>query len=59
MLFKGVKEEEVDTWAEASNRVEEGVGMWVDVVGVRDAVRRMGDPSIFRVLEWGGMEVFH
>ena len=58
MLFKGVDVSEVDIWKEAMNRVEEGVGMWMDVVGVSDAVVKMEDKSIFRVLEWGGMVMF-
>jgi hypothetical protein len=31
------------------------VGGWVDVVGVDPA--RAGDATLFRVLEWGGMEL--
>ena len=58
MLFKGVDVSEVDIWKEAMNRVEEGVGMWMDVVGVSDAVVKMEVKSIFRVLEWGGMVMF-
>jgi hypothetical protein len=30
-------------------------GGWVDVVGVDPA--RAGDATLFRVLEWGGMDV--
>jgi hypothetical protein len=36
-------------------QAEKDVAWWVDVVGV-DLVR-VGDETLFRVLEWGGMEV--
>ncbi|KAJ3502640.1 hypothetical protein NMY22_g18519 [Coprinellus aureogranulatus] len=52
MLFKGLKESEVQgDWAIAAN-VDKS---WRDVVGVDD--RSLSDDSLFRVLEWGGMEV--
>ncbi len=44
-------------WEQASARVTEmdGAMFWADVVGV-DGVRA-ADRRLFRVLEWGGMEV--
>ncbi|KAG1739617.1 hypothetical protein EDD22DRAFT_1045216 [Suillus occidentalis] len=47
MLFK----------ANAQMQAEKDVDWWVDVVGV-DPVRA-GDVTLFRVLEWGGTEVFN
>jgi hypothetical protein len=52
LLFRGVKEEQLGDWAEAAARAR-GVD-WASVVGVDP---RMADESLFRVLEWGGMEV--
>ena len=55
MLFRAVGEREAgEAWAAARERAEEGVD-WARVVGV-DA-QRMADPGLFRVLEWGAMEV--
>ncbi|QRV94996.1 ubiquitin family protein [Ceratobasidium sp. AG-Ba] len=51
MLFRGVKQADLDFWAEAVKDVNE----WGDIVGV-DA-QKATDTSIFRVLEWGGMEL--
>ncbi|KAG9084866.1 hypothetical protein FS749_004893 [Ceratobasidium sp. UAMH 11750] len=55
MLFRGVKENELETWAEAHARGARNASIWYDVVGVDLA--RARDASLFRVLEWGGMEV--
>ena len=49
MLFRGIAEEDVGEWKDARARVD-----WVDVVGVSPAAQ---DRSLFRVLEWGAMEV--
>ncbi|KAF9035338.1 hypothetical protein BDZ89DRAFT_1062086 [Hymenopellis radicata] len=57
MLFRRVKEEEVDLWPAASARASEPVDFWRDVIGVEKR-ERQSDASLFRVLEWGGMEVF-
>jgi len=38
-------------------QAEKDVAWWVDVVGV-DPVRA-GDVTLFRVLEWGGTEIFN
>ncbi|KAJ7466257.1 hypothetical protein B0H11DRAFT_2174970 [Mycena galericulata] len=53
MVFKGVSAEELGAWS-ASVSVEDPA-RWRSVVGVE--VERALDSSLFRVLEWGGMEV--
>ncbi|KAG2128624.1 uncharacterized protein EDB93DRAFT_1184327 [Suillus bovinus] len=55
MLFKGIRKEHLADWANAQMQAEKDVDWWVDVVGVDPA--RAGDVTLFRVLEWGGMEV--
>jgi ubiquitin C len=57
MLFRGVRPDDVVLWAPAAARAaaDDGTTFWSDVVGV-DAVRA-SDRSLFRVFEWGGMEV--
>ncbi|PBK81584.1 ubiquitin-domain-containing protein [Armillaria gallica] len=55
MLFKRVCEDELDEWEGALSRASENVDVWKDVVGVD--CDRMKDEELFRVLEWGGMEV--
>ena len=57
MLFRGVRSDDVGLWAQAAARAteEDGATFWAKVVGV-DAVRA-SDHTLFRVLEWGGMEV--
>jgi hypothetical protein len=57
MLFRGVPADDVGLWEAAAGRAtaEDGATFWTKVVGV-DAVRA-SDRTLFRVLEWGGMEV--
>lgn len=55
MLFKGVSLENLELWPEAQARVANNVEMWREVVGVD--VEKASNPGLFRVLEWGGMEV--
>ncbi|KAG1811215.1 uncharacterized protein BJ212DRAFT_1375659 [Suillus subaureus] len=55
MLFKGICKEHLANWANAQMQAEKDVARWVDVVGVDPA--RAGDVALFRVLEWGWMEV--
>ena len=52
MLFRGVRAEDVDAWANARKRVTQID--WVDIVGIMPEAH---DRSVFRVLEWGAMEV--
>ncbi|KZV82373.1 hypothetical protein EXIGLDRAFT_627164 [Exidia glandulosa HHB12029] len=53
MLFRGIPKEDVDIWTSSS--IERDPAIWRDVVGVDTA--RATDEGLFRVLEWGGMEV--
>ncbi|KAI9442945.1 hypothetical protein H4582DRAFT_1921437 [Lactarius indigo] len=57
MLFCGVAAGDLGLWEPARARAVEvdGATFWADVVGV-DAARAI-DSRLFRVLEWGGMEV--
>jgi hypothetical protein len=57
MLFRGVPACDLGMWEAASSRASaaDGATFWADVVGV-NAVRA-ADRRLFRVLEWGGMEV--
>jgi hypothetical protein len=55
MIFTGVGEDDLDKWEEAQLRAGQDARLWRDVVGVD--VEKAGDRSLFRVLEWGGMEV--
>ncbi|KAF6747243.1 hypothetical protein DFP72DRAFT_1149685 [Ephemerocybe angulata] len=57
MLFKGVKANELAVWSEARELASEDVGRWTDVVGVD--LKKVRDAGLFRVIEWGGMEVFN
>jgi hypothetical protein len=57
MLFRGIPKEHLANWSNAQVQAEKDVGWWVDVVGV-DPVRA-GDATLFRVLEWGGTEIFN
>ncbi|KAF6740892.1 hypothetical protein DFP72DRAFT_1128633 [Ephemerocybe angulata] len=52
MLFKGIKETELGMWSDAC---EQSAVQWAGVVGVDS--ERMNDTGLFRVIEWGGMEV--
>jgi hypothetical protein len=57
MLFRGVRLDDVALWAPASARAaaEDSATFWSNVVGV-DPVGA-SDLTLFRVLEWGGLEV--
>ena len=55
MIFRGVAELDVSEWKFAAERADEDVAFWKDVVGID--TRAASDTSLFRVLEWGGMEV--
>lgn len=57
MLFKGVKANELPVWSEAFGRATEDVGRWADVVGID--LGKVRDAGLFRVIEWGGMEVLN
>lgn len=56
LLFQGLKDEEVDTWRALSNtKLYENPAAWKHVVGVKESAWNEG---LFRVLEWGGMQVY-
>ncbi|KAI9453249.1 hypothetical protein BJY52DRAFT_1189714 [Lactarius psammicola] len=59
MLFRAVPVGDLGLWEAASARAvgasADGARFWADVVGVDAA--RAADSGLFRVLEWGGMEV--
>lgn len=56
MLFGKVHPGPLQTWSSAIKRAEEDVMFWRDVVGVADRDKQL-DECLFRVLEWGGMEI--
>ncbi|KAH8103028.1 hypothetical protein BXZ70DRAFT_927741 [Cristinia sonorae] len=56
MVFKGVVKEEVNLWSKARARVQEDPRRWRAIVGL-DEKDKLQDESLFRVLEWGGMEI--
>ncbi|KAH6917586.1 hypothetical protein BKA70DRAFT_1139198 [Coprinopsis sp. MPI-PUGE-AT-0042] len=55
MLFQGVEECDVEHWPEAAQRVSQPVQKWQDVVGIDPS--RVCDTTLYRVIEWGGMEI--
>jgi hypothetical protein len=55
MLFRGVTESDFAAWPNALARATEDVETWERVIGVD--VEKAVDERLFRVLEWGGMEV--
>jgi hypothetical protein len=55
MLFKGVPEDRLVHWSTAQRNAADDVIRWRDIVGVDPA--KAADVNLFRVLEWGGMEV--
>lgn len=56
MLFQGIESTELDKWTDAQSRAKDGVAFWREVTGVEDEDRQT-DSGLFRVLEWGGMEI--
>jgi len=56
MLFQKVAVDQLDLWAEAAKRAEDDVEFWRAIVGV-ESKDRQEDQNLFRVLEWGGMEI--
>lgn len=56
MLFKGLKEADVDThWSAAAAKADLGPSHWKGTVGLYG--QSLTDDSLFRILEWGGMEI--
>jgi hypothetical protein len=58
MIFKGIELDASDStaWAKAAARADEDVQWWRRVVGLEGKAGVMNDLSLFRVLEYGGME---
>jgi len=56
MLFGKVHPDQLLTWSSAVKKAEEDVMFRSDVVGVADSAKQQ-DEGLFRVLEWGGMEI--
>ncbi|EUC63167.1 ubiquitin-like protein [Rhizoctonia solani AG-3 Rhs1AP] len=55
MLFGGVEASRLEQWDEAVDMARSNVSVWRDIVGI-DIVKAQ-DKTLFRALEWGGMEV--
>jgi len=57
VLFHGVHPDDMILWVPvaACATVEDGTTFWLNVIGV--AAPCVSDCMLFRVLEWGGMEV--
>ena len=55
MLFHCVHSVNAANWLHATSTACRDETHWTEVVGVD--VARASDPALFRVLEWGGMEV--
>ncbi|KDR73265.1 hypothetical protein GALMADRAFT_251860 [Galerina marginata CBS 339.88] len=55
MVFQGVADEDLGQWSAATSKAGADVSWWREVVGVD--LERALDEKLFRVLEWGGMEV--
>ena len=55
MLFKSVDEGLLSDWPQARDRAHRSADFWKNVVGIN--CERSMEVSLFRVLEWGGMEV--
>ncbi|KAK7452159.1 hypothetical protein VKT23_020789 [Stygiomarasmius scandens] len=55
MLFCGIPASNIEEWSSALQRSTESVQRWRKIVGVDK--NKISDKSLFRVLEWGGMEV--
>ncbi|CAE6332272.1 unnamed protein product [Rhizoctonia solani] len=55
MLFRGVEESQVEFWSDAVEMACKDSTIWRDIVGIE--IEKVLDKSLFRVLEWGGMEV--
>ncbi|CAE6466521.1 unnamed protein product [Rhizoctonia solani] len=55
ILFGGIEESQIGYWDEAVAMARKDVTVWRDIVGID--ISKVQDKSLFRVLEWGGMEV--
>ncbi|KAG8981492.1 hypothetical protein FRB90_007214 [Tulasnella sp. 427] len=55
MVFHGITSDRLGNWKSARERSSEPAEIWKSIVGIDEA--RQQDLSLFRVLEWGGMEI--
>lgn len=55
MVFQGITADRLEAWQKARDRSLEPVDFWKGVVGTDEF--RQSDRGLFRVLEWGGMEI--
>lgn len=56
MLFGKVNPDQLQAWSNSVKKAEEDVMFWRDVVGVAER-EKQEDKGLFRVVEWGGMEM--
>jgi hypothetical protein len=56
MVFQGIKSSDLDMWKLAKELGRADVTLWREHTQVPSEERQM-DTSLFRVLEWGGMEI--
>ncbi|KAJ7587379.1 hypothetical protein C8J56DRAFT_1081559 [Mycena floridula] len=56
MVFRGIKDLDVSEWKEAIELVQEEPSFWCQVIGVNLALQKHWQ-DVFKVLEWGGMEM--
>ncbi|KIY48347.1 hypothetical protein FISHEDRAFT_65848 [Fistulina hepatica ATCC 64428] len=56
MLFKGIEDVSIGEWQNARERASHDITFWKDLVAVD--VEATTDAKKYRVIEWGGMEVF-
>ncbi|KAG8943464.1 hypothetical protein FRC04_002875 [Tulasnella sp. 424] len=54
MLYQPVMVSQLDKWSQASDRAVKDPAFGREVVGID--IEKQKDPSLFRVVEWGGME---
>lgn len=56
MLFKGLQEDDVHgAWSSAVDAAQRDTTQWCTVVGIDS--QALADNTLFRVIEWGGMEI--
>lgn len=56
MLFRGIDRNDLSSWdGRWAKQDDAELGMWREHVGVK--LERALDGKLFRVLEWGGMEI--
>jgi hypothetical protein len=56
MIYQNVDKDHLHQWGTAVKKAGEDVTFWRKVVGVANR-EKQEDKGLFRVLEWGGMEI--